>query len=183
MGLGISRWVTYKPDARLFMASFCLSAATFIVYLRYFDILAPFIPEGSVRASSGAFFALPVFILIGGQTLIAMWFLHSSIALASPGKKDALKAYFVSAFQILLFSVYYIIFPHYGPYIFVVYWMPGESFGSLAYPVLVLWTLAIILGTYLVSQQAFKVDGASFGRAKRLLLAAGVLSLLIVIAS
>jgi hypothetical protein len=183
MGLSISRWVTYKPDARLFVASLCLSAATFVVYLRYFDILAPFIPEGSVRASSGAFFALPVFLLVGGQTLIAMWFLHSSIALASPEKRDALKAYFVSAFQILLFSVYYLMFPHYGPYVFVVYWMPGESFGSFAYLFLVIWTLAIILGTYLVTQRAFKIDGAHFGKAKRLLLAAGVLSMMIVIAS
>jgi hypothetical protein len=183
MGFSLHQWVTYKPDAKLFLASFCLSVATFVVYLRYFDILAPVIPDGSVRASAGDFFAIPVFILVGGQTLIAMWLVHFSIALASPENRDALRAYFVSAFQILLFSGYYVIFPHYGAYIYIVYWIHGENFGTFAYPILILWTLAIVLGTYLATLWAFKVDGSRFGTTKRLLLAAGVLSMMIVIAS
>ena len=116
MGFALSRYVMYRPNVRLLAASLLLSFATFAIYLRYFDILAPFIPDGSVRLNSGVFFALPVFLLLGGQTIFDMWFTHVSVTLATPEKRDALKAYFVASFIILLFSVYYVIFPYYGPY-------------------------------------------------------------------
>jgi hypothetical protein len=184
VGLNLDRIVTYRPDKRLFVASLLLSVATFAVYSRYFDILAPFIPSGSVRDNSGLFFALPVFILLGGQTLFDMWFTHAAIKLATPERRDALRAYLVAAIQILLFSGYYVLFPHYGPYIYIVYWMPGLSFGRFAYPIVIAWTLAVILGTFLVTEWAFKSErGDNFGVWKRLLLAAGTLTMIMVIAS
>ena len=184
MGFDLGRYVTYRRDRRLLLASLCLSTATFAIYLQYFDILAPYIPQGSVRSNSGIFFGLPVFILLGGQTLFDTWFMHTSITLGAPDKRDALKAYFVASFQILLFSGYYVIFPYYGPYTYVVYFMPGESFGSLAYPILIAWTLAIIVGTYLLTEWAFRIENDShFGRKRKLLLAAGALALILVMAS
>lgn len=182
--IGLDRWVTYKPSARLLVASVVLSVTTFAVYLRYFDILAPFIPDGSVRANSGLFFGVPVFVLLGGQTLLAVWFTHSSITLAAPEKRDALKAYFVVSFEILMFSFYYVIFPYYGPYTFIVYFMPSEAFSRFAYPVLVAWTLTIVLGTYLLMQRTFRIQNTPrLGTARKLLLVAGVLAVILVTAS
>ena len=176
--------MAYERNTRLLVASLSLSAATFVVYLRYFDILVPFIPGGSVRDNSGLFFALPVFVLLGGQTLFDVWFTHSAVKLASPEKRDALKAYFVAAFQILLFSGYYVLFPYYGPYVYIVYWMPGQSFGEFAYLTIVAWTLAIILGTYAVTRWAFRANPPDqLSTVKRLLLASGALAMIMVIAS
>jgi hypothetical protein len=184
MGFALNRYLTYRPNTRLLVAGMCLSVATFAIYFRYFDILAPAIPQGSVRANAGDFFGIPIFLLLGGQTIFDIWFMHVSITLASPEKRDALKAYLVASFQILLFSVYYIIFPYYGPYTFVVYFMPGQSFGAWAYPVLVLWTLVIVVGTYLVTQRTFGIDSTPrFGTMRKLLLAAGALALILVMAS
>lgn len=182
--IGLARWVTYKPNSRLMAAGLLLSVMTFGVYLRYFDILAPYIPQGSVRANSGVFFGVPVFLLLGGQTLFAMWLTHVTITVASPEKRDALKAYFVASFEILLFSLYYVIFPYYGPYTFIVYFMPGEAFGGLAIPILVAWTLAIVLGTYLVTQLTFRIQNTPrLGTARKLLLAASALAVILVMAS
>lgn len=182
--MGLGGYVTYRWDSRVFAASLLLSAAAFAVYLGYFDILVPFIPQGSVRANSGIFFALPVFILLGGQILIDTWLTHISIALGAPGEKDALKAYLVASVQILLFSAYYILFPHYGPYTYVVYFMPGESFGRFAYLILVAWTLVIVLATTFVIGWAFKLGKDSrLGLLRRMLLAATTLAIIMVTAS
>lgn len=183
MGFSLSRYVMYRSNVKLLAASLLLSAATFAVYLRYFDILVPFIPDGSVRVNSGLFFAFPVFLLLGGQTLFDLWFTHVSVALATPEKRDALKAYFVASFQILLFSLYYVIFPYYGPYAYIVYFMPDQSFGRLAYPILIAWTLVIVAGTYLLTKWAFGLGDSGFGAKRRLLLASGALAMIMVMAS
>ena len=184
MGLRLERFVTYRSDYKVLAAALCLTGAPFAVYLGYFDILAPAIPQGSVRANSGAFFAVPVFLLLSGQTLIATWLTHISMAVASPERKDALRAYLVASFQVLLFSGFYVLFPFYGPYTFVVYFMPGESFGRFAYVILVGWTLAIILATTALTKRAFNLDGDTrLGLARRLLLAATTLVIVLVTAS
>jgi len=184
MGLRLDRLVTYKPNTRLLIASMLLSIATFVIYLRYFDILAPSIPQGSVRANSGVFFGLPVFLLLGGQTLFTMWLTHVSITVTSPANRDALKAYFIASFEILLFSFYYVIFPYYGPYTYVIYFMPNETFGEFAYPMLVIWTLVIILGSYLLMGRTFNIkNNRQLGTAKKLLLVASALAMILVMAS
>lgn len=175
--------MTYRFNAKTLAASLLLSLVTFGIYLRYYDILAPFIPEGSVRDNSGIYFAIPVFLLLGGQTLFDLWFTHVSVALAVPEKRDALKAYFVASFQVLLFSGYYVIFPYYGPYTYIVYFMPGQSFGPFAYPILVGWTLAIVAGTYLLTRWTFGFGSSGFGTKKRLLLASSALAMIMVMAS
>jgi hypothetical protein len=184
MVLGLSKYLMYKPNTKLLLVALCLSLATFVIYLQYFDVLAPGIPDGSVRANSGVLFSAVAFLLLGGQTLFDMWLTHVSISFASPEQRDALKAYLVASFQILLFSVYYVIFPYYGPYIFVVYFMPGQGFGPWAYPVLVVWTLVIVLGTYSVTQRTFRIEnGPRFGTVRKLLLASATLALILVMAS
>ncbi len=182
--MGLGRFLTYKMDAKVLAASLCLSIATFGIYLGFFDILVPFIPGGSVRSNSGAFFVLPVFLLVSGQTLFATWLTHMVIGAISPEKRDALKAYLVAATQILLFSGFYVLFPDYGPYTFVVYFMPNERFAPISLPVVMLWTVVIVLGTYLLTRRVFRFEESShFGRWRRLLLSASMLALIMVMAS
>lgn len=81
MGFRLGQWVTYKPNAKLFVGSLCLSVAAFAVYLRYFDILAPFIPEGSVRANSWDLF--PSSVHTRRRALLAAGVLSIMIVIAS----------------------------------------------------------------------------------------------------
>ena len=61
--------------------------------------------------------------------------------------------------------------------------MPGQSFGSLAYPLLVAWTFAIVGGTYMLMKWAYGFGRTGFGAKKRLLLAAAALAMIMVMAS
>jgi hypothetical protein len=184
LGFRLGDLMTYRMDFRLLATALCFTAATFAIYLGFFDILVPSIPGGSVRSNSGAFFVIPVVLLLSGQTLFATWLTHVSITNVTPERKDALKAYFVASFEILLFSAFYLLFPNYGPYTFIVYFMPNSNFGPASYPVLVVWTLATVLATYVLIRWIFKLeDGTRFGTTKRLLLAAAMLALVMVMAS
>jgi hypothetical protein len=170
-------------DRRVLFASFALSAVSFAMYLEFFDILAPVIPGGSVRLNSGVFFVLPVFLLVGGQTLFGTWLTHFVVTVAEPEKRDALRAYLVTAAEIFMFSFFYVLSPSYGPYTFVVYFMPREAFGPLILPMLALWALATVLVTYLVLTRSFGFGANSrFGIKSRLLFSAAMLAMLIVIA-
>jgi hypothetical protein len=171
-------------DTRLLVISLCLSIATFAVYVRYFDILAPFIPGGSVRSSYGVFFFVPIILLVSAQTLFDTWLTHIVISVVSPGRKDALRAYLVASEVVFLFSVLYVFFPYYGPYTFVVYFTPDSGFGIAAYPILVAWTVATIFGTSILIKRVFHLENKNdFGPARRLLLAATMLAIAMVIAS
>jgi hypothetical protein len=180
----LSKYIEYQMDARLLLISLCFSIATFAVYVWYFDILAPFIPGGSVRSSYGVFFFVPIILLISAQTLFDTWLTHIVIAVVSPSRKDALRAYLVASEVIFLFSVFYVFFPYYGPYTFVVYFTPNSGFGITSYPILVAWTAATILGTSVLIKQVFRLENQdNFGLGRRLLLAATMLAIAMVIAS
>ena len=181
---GIERYVAYRMDGRLLAASLAVSATTFAIYAQYFDILVPFIPGGSVRVNSGLFFVLPITLLLSAQTLFATWITHMVVGAAAPEKKDALKAYFVAAVEIFLFSVFYAFFPYYGPYTFIVYFMPGASFGPDCFPLLVGWTLVTIVGSALLTRRTFGLPSDErFGTLRNLLFAAAILALIMVTAS
>jgi hypothetical protein len=171
-------------NPRVFLLSFLFSAGTFVVYEKYFDILAPFIPGGSVRASYGVFFLVPIILLISAQTLFITWLTYIAVRTAAPGKSDALRAYLVTSVEVFLFSMYYVFFPFYGPYTFVTYFTPSNSFGATAYPILVLWTIATILVTFVLLKRVFRLDDVpSLGPVRRLLLAATMLAIMMVTAS
>ncbi len=180
----LSRYISYQMNPRVFLLSFCFSIGTFIVYENYFDILAPFIPAGSVRTSYGVFFLVPITLLISAQTLLITWLTHVAVNAAAPGKGDALKAYLVTSVEVFLFSIYYVFFPFYGPYTFVVYFTPNNTFGTTAYPILVFWTIATILATFVLLRRVFRLeDTPRFGPVRMLLLAATMLAIMMVTAS
>ena len=179
----LSKYVNYRMDFRLLLVSLCITAATLAVYLGFYDILSPFIPGGSVRANSGPFFILPVVLLLSGQTLFDTWVIYAAIFMATPDKSDALKAYFVASVQIFLFSIFYVLFPNYGPYTYIIYFMPNVNFGPSSYPVLLIWTLTIILVTYALTRRVFRLENDTrIGPVLELLLAAASLALIMVMA-
>ncbi len=184
MRFRLSNYLTYRMDARVLLGSLCLSVLTLAVYWLFFDILAPSIPDGSVRSIFGPFFFVPILLLLSGQTLFATWLLHVSITTVAPDKKDALKAYFVSSVLVFLFSLYYLFFPSYGPYTFVVYFARSPDFGPTSYPILVAWTTAIVVGIFLLIKRTFRLENdAHFGIVRMLLLAATMLTIVMVMAS
>jgi hypothetical protein len=174
----------YNWNPTLFLLSFCFSIGASVVYWGYFDILAPFIPGGSVRASYGVFFVIPVILLVSGQTLFTTWLAHVAVSTAAPGKGDALKAYLVSSVEVFLFSLYYVIFPTWGPYTFVVYFTPVHVFGPAALPIVIIWTIFTILVTYALLRRVFRIEPTpKFGPVRMLLLAATMLAMMLVTAS
>ena len=182
--VSLSKYLSYERNDKLFALSLFFSAATFAVYMLYFDILVPFIPQGSVRYNSDGFFALPVFLLISAQTFFVTYFMHVTIKAIDQKMRDLVKAYFIASVEIFLFSLLYSFFPDYGPYTFVVYFMPGESFPLYSYPLLVFWTMITVLATSLIIERMFHlVETKHIGPKRLLILAATMLAAIIAMAS
>jgi hypothetical protein len=184
MQFDLGKYVTYEPNKRVAIVSLGFSIATFAVYGTFFDILAPFIPGGSVRFNSGTFFLVPVFLLLSGQTLFVTWLVHVAITMVAASIRDFLKAYLVASVHVFLFSIFYVLYPHYGPYTFIVYFMPNQNFAFYSYPPLIIWTTFTVLATYIMIKRIYRLENSShFGQGRRLLLAASMLALTMVMAS
>lgn len=182
--LRLNKYILYKWNPAIFFLSLSFSIGALVVYGFFFDILAPYIPGGSVRASYGVFFAIPIILLVSGQTLFTTWLAHISVKTAAPGKGDGLRAYFVASVEVFLFSIYYIMFPSYGPYTFVVFFTPGDTFGPAALPVVIGWTVFTILATFVILRRVFRLEATpNFGSVRMLLLAATMLAMMMVTAS
>ncbi len=180
----LDKYITYRKNPKLLVVSLCLSVLTFVVYLFYFDILSPSIPDGSVRFNTGVFFAIPVFLLTSSQTLFGTYLLHVTIKSTDQSKRDVLKAYFVASFQILLFSLNYVIVPYYGPYALLIALMPEQHFSAFSYIAIFFWTLAIIFITSQVISHLFHLQSSKeIGPWRILILAASMLMLVTAIAT
>jgi hypothetical protein len=137
-----------------------------------------------VKAIYGIFFAIPILLLVSAQTLFTTWLAHISVNTGAPGKGDALKAYFVASVEVFLFSLYYAIFPFHGPYTFIVYFTPANTFGPTALPIVIGWTVFTILVTFVLLRLVFRLEATpKFGPVRMLLLAATMLAMMMVTAS
>jgi hypothetical protein len=106
------------------------------------------------------------------------------VSTSAPGKGDALKAYLVASVEVFLFSLYYVIFPTWGPYTFVVYFTPVRVFEPTALPLVILWTIFTILATFALLRRVFRLEATPrFGPVRMLLLAATMLAMMMVTAS
>lgn len=148
--MAVVKWrevLAYRKDNRLLSATVIFTALAFAVYLLYFDILIPGLPDGSYRLAVGQWFAVPSLMLALGQALIFGFFLHMTVS-AFTRRSDFLKAVFVSSFLTFLFSLTYIIFPSYGPFYFIVFAVGGPWH---ALPVEILWSAVIVTaGAFLI---------------------------------
>ncbi|MBI4173688.1 MAG: hypothetical protein HY519_03125 [Candidatus Aenigmarchaeota archaeon] len=137
-----------EPDKAIMVAAaIAFTALAFIIYTMFFDILIPGLPDGSYRQAVGALFAIPAFLLAGGQTLIAGFFLHALTHLYKGRQPAYYKAAFITAVMTLMFSFTYVIFPNFGPFYYIVFAVGGPDY---ALPVEIFWTLFTIgVGTYL----------------------------------
>ena len=180
----LSKYISYKWDLAFFLPSLFFSFGALAVYGFFFDILVPFIPGGSVKASYGVFFVVPIILLVSAQTLFTTWLAHVSVSTAAPGKGDALRAYFVASVEVFLFSLYYVVFPFHGPYTFIVYFTPANTFGQTALPVVIGWTIFTIFVTFVLLRRVFRLEATTrFGPVRMLLLAATMLAMMMVTAS
>ena len=83
----------------LSIATAVLSAVSFVIYLSFYDILIPGLPEGSYRLAIGSMFAIPALLLALGQVGIGgaiITFAVSSIRKERLSKENYLKSLFVA---------------------------------------------------------------------------------------
>ncbi len=109
-----------KYPNKYVLTTFALWLASFIIYLNYYDILIPGLPNGSYRLAIGELFAIPVFLLSVGQVVIGAVMIFASVNLFRK-KPNMAKSLFISSFMVFLFSLTYIIFPMFGPFYYIVF--------------------------------------------------------------
>jgi len=102
------------------VSAFVLWLASFVIYLNYYDILIPGIPDGSYRLAVGTLFVIPAFILSVGQLLIGAFIIFAAAYLFK-GREHVTRSFFVSAVVVFLFSLTYVIFPMFGPFYYIVF--------------------------------------------------------------
>ncbi|MBI2675487.1 MAG: hypothetical protein HYX24_03445 [Candidatus Aenigmarchaeota archaeon] len=136
--------------------SMALGAASFFVYVAFFDILMPGLPEGSYRLAVGQLFAIPSFILAFGQIAISAIFLYH-IAAANGAKVAGTfsRSVFVASVLTFLFSLTYVIFPHFGPFYYIVF--AAEKAPANVLPIEIAWTLAALLIGSLAYERIYKL--------------------------
>ncbi len=179
--MGLSNRIAYKRNDSLFGATLLLLALAVVNYYAFFDILAPGIANnGSMRANMGVFFILPVLILTAAQTLYVAGVVHLVTRAFYLDRRDFIKALFVSSVVVLLYSVYYTIFPHWGPYLYVVGSFRGTT--ALDYAILTLWTAVDLVVTALVIRRAYGFKKGEIRSSMLILIAAALLTLVLAMA-
>ena len=124
--------------------------ASFVIYMNYYDILIPGIPNGSYRLAVGNLFAIPVFILSVGQVLIGA-FMIFACAYLFKGKERATRSFFISSVMVALFSFTYVIFPMFGPFYYIVFATGGTPSNVLE--VEIAWTIiTLAVSTVLIAK-------------------------------
>ena len=95
-----------------------------MIYLLFYDILIPGLPNGSYRLAVGQFFAIPSLLLLLGQVLIGgmiILFASSSIKKEKLNADNFAKPLFIASFLTLIFAVMYVIYPFFGPFYYIVF--------------------------------------------------------------
>ena len=140
---------------KYFAAVFVLWLASFLVYLNFFDILIPGLPNGSYRAVVGAWFAVPSFILSVGQILISGFIISAAVHLFG-GKVRPSRSLFTASLMVFLFSLTYVIFPFFGPFYYIIFYAGGVPPYVLA--IEVAWSAALLAVSTLLISKLHKME-------------------------
>ena len=132
--------------------------ASFVIYMLFYDILIPGLPNGSYRLAVGSMFAIPALLLLAGQVAIGgliILFAASSIRREKLSKSIYVKSLFVASLLTLLFSVTYVIYPFFGPFYYIVFSSGGVSplilIGEIA------WTIIMVVSGTLLTRKLHKL--------------------------
>lgn len=136
------------------LGSVILFLLTFVIYVNFFDILIPGLPNGSYRQAVGPLFAIPSFLLAGGQVLIGGLIIYFISSKFSP-KAKLQKSLFISAAVTLFFSFTYVIFPFFGPFYYIVFAVGGPPHALL---VEVVWSVIMLTAGTLLTEKLNKVE-------------------------
>lgn len=164
--------LSFKKNNAMLVGSFLILFAAVVNYYFFFDVLAPEIQFGSVKANMGGFFIVPVIVLASIQVVYAAGVLHLVIRSFYLERRDFLKAFFISSFLVFLFSVYYTLVPTWGPYSFLTGWYRGVTLAT--YGILALWTGVIL---FVTSMLIWRLYHFRYGEVRRtmVLLVAGAI--------
>lgn len=180
--MGLSRRLAYKRNDTMFGVTIFLLGVAAANYYAFFDILAPGISNGSgsVKSSMGIYFLIPIVVLTVVQALYVSGLLHLVTRAFYAEKRDFVKALFVSSVEVLLYSVYYTIYPSWGPYLIIVGTFRGTSAAS--YLVLLGWTAVIVGVIAIVINGVYGFKKGEIRRSILVLLSAALLGLVLALA-
>ena len=135
---------------RYLLAAIFLALISFVVYVNYYDILIPGIPNGSYKLAVGNLFAIPSFILLAGQVFVGAFIIYACVYLFH-GKEHATKSLLISSTMAFMFSLTYVIFPMFGPFYYIVF-ATGTAPPHVIEIELVWTILTLSISTFLVSR-------------------------------
>jgi len=180
--MGLSKRLAYRRNDALLGLTVLLFALAVVNYYVNFDILAPGIGNGtgSVRADMGPYFLIPILVLAAVQALYVSGVLHLVTRAFYSEKRDFLKALFVSSLLVLLYSIFYTIFPSWGPYLYIVGTFRGTS--ALDYATLFAWTAVTIASTAYAIKVIYGFKKGEIRTSMLLLISAALLTLVLAMA-
>ena len=132
-------------------ATIALSAIAFVIYMLFYDILIPGIPNGSYRLAVGPLLAVPALLLLIGQVAIAglmILFAVSSLKGEKLSGNNFSKSLLVASVITLLFAFTYVIYPLYGPFYYIVFATGSAPAGVIF--VEAAWTVVMIAASTLL---------------------------------
>ena len=121
--------------------SIILFLITFVIYTYYYDILIPGLPNGSYRHAIGQYFAIPAFLLAGGQVMLAGVIIFVA-ANTYKNNQDFEKSLLISSVLVLMFAMTYVMFPMYGPFYYIVFAVGGPPYVLV---VELVWSIAMLV--------------------------------------
>lgn len=139
------------------LASVVLWFVSFLIYLSYYDILIPGLPNGSFRLAVGPLIVAPFFILAAGQVVIGgliIYFGVTSIIRRCEFKKDYTISLFIASLMTFLFSLTYVIYPFYGPFYYIIFLAGGPPEVIL---VEIIWSAIMLAASTLLIGKLHKI--------------------------
>ena len=123
-----------------------LIAATFWVYLNYFNVALGGL---DYKGAAGPLFFFPMILLTLGQVSPSAIIIHLSAKLALRERAELTVSFLISAVLTFLFSLFYVIFPVTGPFYYVTFVV--EEVPARFLMIEVLWTVVLIaVGTIMI---------------------------------
>lgn len=133
----------YRMNARRLVIGVACAVVAYVLYLSYYDILIPGLPEGSYRLATTLGFAVASFLLVGGQILIGGFLINVMAAFGRARNEDCLKGDSIASVMTVLFALTYAIFPHFGPFYYIVFSATQGAWYVMLFEVL--WSAFIVL--------------------------------------
>ncbi len=145
-----------KIEWNYFVPALALGMVSLAIYINFYDILIPGLPNGSYRLWVGQLFAIPSFLLMFGQIAVSAIFLYN-IAAAGGAKVRGtfFRAVLVAAVMTFFFAFTYVMYPGFGPYYYIFFTQGQQPPHVLLTEIA--WTVASLLASSLLYSRIYRL--------------------------